>query len=102
MPLLKIVSTAPLRLDLKRLHSSVMGIFNTPSTGVQITSSEVSDMYPAGIFVEMRAKAKPERDAAWMKQALGDLTLAFKDAGAPEDVRIRCEMFDEQLLYKNC
>eukprot|EP01061_Rhynchopus_euleeides_P047788 TRINITY_DN9824_c0_g1_i1.p2 TRINITY_DN9824_c0_g1~~TRINITY_DN9824_c0_g1_i1.p2 ORF type:complete len:104 (+),score=34.35 TRINITY_DN9824_c0_g1_i1:46-357(+) len=102
MPLIKILSTAPLRaLDMPLLHKRVMEIFKTPAAGVQIIQDPTVQLYPDGVFVEMRAKSKPERDAVWMKAALTDLTQAMKEAGVPDSVRIRCETFDDTKLFKN-
>eukprot|EP01063_Lacrimia_lanifica_P013591 TRINITY_DN20232_c0_g1_i1.p3 TRINITY_DN20232_c0_g1~~TRINITY_DN20232_c0_g1_i1.p3 ORF type:complete len:103 (+),score=30.71 TRINITY_DN20232_c0_g1_i1:42-350(+) len=101
MPLLKIVSSRALRVDTQRLHSRVMDIFKAPHGAVQIVVHADTPMYPEGTFVDMRGRAKPDRDAAWMKSALAELTEAVKDAGAGDDVRIRCELFDDTYLHKN-
>eukprot|EP00754_Rhynchopus_humris_P045627 Rhum_TRINITY_DN5107_c0_g2::Rhum_TRINITY_DN5107_c0_g2_i1::g.16534::m.16534 len=102
MPLIKILSRAPLsQLNMPLLHRRVMEIFGTPAPAVQIVQVAPVQLFPDGVFVEMRAKGKPERDAAWMGRALADLTESFKEAGVDEDVRIRCETFDETKLFKN-
>ena len=102
MPLLKIMSKAPLtRLNMPFLHSRVMEIFKTPAAGVQIIQEPNVTLFPPGVFIEMRAKGKPERTDAWMKSALTELTAAVQEAGVDENVRIRCEAFDETKLHKN-
>ena len=100
MPLVNIKTSDKMELDLEKIYSSVMKIFGTPPTGVQIFHENGIAMYPRGIFVDMRIKSKVERDGQWMDAAMAEVALAVGGDKA-DDVRVRCEMFEDPKLFKN-
>ena len=102
MPLIKIATSTAARLNMSAIHSRAMTIFKAPKDAVQLVHRRDIDIYPSGIFVEMRAKDKSDRGSEWMSGALKELASSIEaNCSEKEPVRIRCEMFDQTKLYKN-
>jgi len=109
MPLLKFFSRAPLRMDVAAVHLQLSKSWNVPAelntTPLQFVFTTQAEMYPsAACFIDVRAKAKPERTPAYLEERMKELTEIVRQAtGNPSDtVRVRIELFDPSLSYSKC
>lgn len=96
MPLLKIFSRQALRVSADVLHPSLQTIWNVPADVLKVLVCPVHDMSGAeDIYVDVRAKAKPERTQDVVDQAMADMKKLFSDHGYSANIRV--ELYEPSL-----
>jgi len=104
MPLLKIFSCAPLRMDVASVHQQLCKSWGVPSElsttpldiFILVQPGEVPIFPKADCFVDIRVKAKPERTPEYLEERMEELTEIVRQAmGNPSAVvRVRITLLD--------
>ena len=108
MPLVKFFSRTALRFDVAAVHALLCKSWAVPadmvSTPLQFAFSTQTETYPpCACFVDIRAKAKPERTPAFLEERMKEIAdIVRSAAGDKGDVRVRIELFEPSLSYSKC
>ena len=96
MPLLKIFSRQALRVSADVLHPPLQRIWNVPADVLKVLVCPVHDMSGAeDVYIDVRAKAKPERTQEVVDQAMADMNKLFSEHGYSANIRV--ELYDPSL-----
>ena len=96
MPLLKIFSRDALRVSAEVLHPSLRAIWNVPADVLKVIVCPVHDMSGSeDIYIDVRAKAKPERTQEVIDQATEDMKKLFSEHGYSTNIRV--ELYEPSL-----
>ena len=96
MPLLKIFSRQALRVSANALHPSLQKIWNVPADVLTVLVCPVHDMSGSeDLYIDVRAKAKPERTQEVVNQAMVDMKKLFDEHGYSANIRV--ELYEPSL-----
>ena len=96
MPLLKIFSRQALRVSADALHPSLQTIWNVPADVLKVLVCPVHDMSGSeDLYIDVRAKAKPERTQEAVNQAMVDMKKLFDEHGYSANIRV--ELYEPSL-----
>jgi hypothetical protein len=96
MPLLKIFSRHALRVSADVLHPPLKKIWNVPADVLKVLVCPVHDMSGSeDIYIDVRAKAKPERTQEVVDQAMEDMKKLFSEHGYSASIRV--ELYEPRL-----
>ena len=96
MPLLKIFSRQALRVSANALHPSLQKIWNVPADVLTVLVCPVHDVSGSeDLYIDVRAKAKPERTQEVVNQAMVDMKKLFDEHGYSANIRV--ELYEPSL-----
>ena len=99
----RLSSLAPRLLDIWRVPRDVLRLvslqsfdFLSPATSAKLTApADAAKTTTAPVYVEVRAKAKPDRTPEYVQDAMEQMSDLFEQHGFRADVRV--ELFDPRL-----
>ena len=104
MPVIKFLSTLPATLpQLSSLAPRLCEIWRVPSDALRLLNVKAFDVHTsaaeqgATVYVEVRAKAKPERTDRAVEAAMAEMSELLAEHGHQADVRV--ELFDPALTH---
>lgn len=97
MPLLKIFTAGKaLSVPVSTLHPALMKIWSVPAGVLKVLVLPALDMSgEEDIFIDVRAKAKPERTQAVVDTAMKDTSSLFSQHGYRANIRV--ELYEPSL-----
>ena len=96
MPLLKVFSSQALRVSADTLHSSLRTIWKVPSDVLKVLILPTHDMSGTeDLYIDVRAKAKPERTQEVVDKAMADMRELFREHGYAANIRV--ELYEPSL-----
>eukprot|EP00927_Polykrikos_kofoidii_P066559 TRINITY_DN62140_c0_g1_i1.p2 TRINITY_DN62140_c0_g1~~TRINITY_DN62140_c0_g1_i1.p2 ORF type:complete len:109 (-),score=21.94 TRINITY_DN62140_c0_g1_i1:156-482(-) len=101
MPLVKLFSRVPLRAPAAKLHTALTKIWKVEATPqvLKVLNVPVHDESTIGedVFVDIRAKAKPERTPEVVEKAIEETAALLAEHGYLANVRL--ELYEPSLQY---
>mmetsp|Transcript_37014 Transcript_37014/g.81071 ORF Transcript_37014/g.81071 Transcript_37014/m.81071 type:complete len:103 (+) Transcript_37014:104-412(+) len=96
MPLLKVFSSRALRVSADSLHAPLQKIFNVPADVLKVLILPTHDMSgKEDLYIDVRAKAKPERTQEVVDKAMVDMKELFGQHGYTANIRV--ELYEPSL-----
>eukprot|EP00854_Cymbomonas_tetramitiformis_P014611 gene14611-17265_t len=101
MPLIKIFTKSATNLPLSEIHAELIKIWNVPADVLKLLVVPVLDWAPDAknetMYVDIRAKQKPERTDEYVKNAMHMVTILLEKHGHRPTVRV--ELYDQNLQH---
>ena len=96
IPVLKIFSSKALRVSADALHLPLQKVWSVPANVLKVLVLPCHDMSgPDDLYVDVRAKAKPERTQEVVDRAMADMRDLFREHGYSANIRV--ELYEPSL-----
>lgn len=96
MPLLKIFTASSLKVSAGSLHQRLRQIWNVPEDVLKVLVLPTLDMSgDEDVYIDVRAKAKPERTQDVIDNAMTEMQSLFAEHGYKANIRV--ELYSPEL-----
>ena len=96
MPLLKIFASQAMRVSADALHPALRKIWGVPADVLKVLVLPCHNMSgPEDLYLDVRAKARPERTQEVVDAAMSDMRKLFQDHGYSASIRV--ELYEPSL-----
>eukprot|EP00928_Gymnodinium_smaydae_P044889 TRINITY_DN29963_c0_g2_i1.p2 TRINITY_DN29963_c0_g2~~TRINITY_DN29963_c0_g2_i1.p2 ORF type:complete len:107 (-),score=32.32 TRINITY_DN29963_c0_g2_i1:47-367(-) len=103
MPLVKVFSRSPLKVSATALHGALARIWGVEASPqvMKVMALPVQDASSIGedVYVDIRAKAKPERTQEYCQQACKQTAALLAEHGHKANVRLELYAPELQVAY---